>query len=184
LLERFREGMKEVEVKILEVDHQKLIKTLTDLKAIKVFDGEVSTLFLDKANNEIQKKKDVLRLRKENDKVELTYKKVYANKQVKEAEEYTVQVNDLEMMLKILQTLRLSVTQKLQKHRLSYKLGDVRFDIDQYINQLDFIPEFLEIEGPIEDIKKYAKVLGFQEKDCLPWSTGDLINHYSDKRKK
>jgi predicted adenylyl cyclase CyaB len=114
--------------------------------------------------------------------VELTYKKVQTTKAVKVAEEFTVQVSDLEDTLKILQALGFFPKQKMQKHRTSYTLDNVRFDIDQYGGEFGLIPEFLEIEGPVEQIKKYAKVLGYQEKDCLPWSTDELISHYSSKK--
>jgi adenylate cyclase class IV len=70
----------------------------------------------------------------------------------------------------------------MEKHRLSYKIGSVRFDIDRYTGEYRFIPEFLEIEGPEEDIKKYAKLLGFQERDCLPWSTDELISRYQGNK--
>ncbi len=176
--------MKEIEAKILEVDRQKIVKTLTDLNAIKVFDGDIQTMFIDFQDCQIHKRRDVLRLRKEKDNAELTYKKVQIGRNVKAAEEYTTQVSDLKMTLKILQHLGLSVTQKMQKHRTSYTIDNVRFDIDRYSGEYAFIPEFLEIEGPFDSIKKYAKTLGFQEKDCLPWSTDKLINHYLAKKKK
>lgn len=179
----FFDFMQEIEVKILEIDRQKVVKTLTGLGAEKVFDGEVLTLFFDFQDGQIHKRKDVLRLRKEQDNVELTYKKIQAGGTVKVAEESSVQVSDLETTLKILQNLGLSVTQKMQKHRISFKLGSVRFDIDRYSDEYAFIPEFLEIEGPLDCIRKYAEILGFREKDCLPWSTDELIRHYSAKEK-
>ncbi len=174
--------MKEVEAKILEINKEKTVKNLTASGASRVFDGEILTLFLDFPDNRIHKRRDVLRLRKEGDKSELTYKKIEENKAVKQAQEYSVEISDIETTQNILQNLGLGVTQKMEKHRLSYKIGHVRFDIDRYTGEYRFIPEFLEIEGPEEDIKKYAKVLGFQEKDCLPWSTDELIRHYQGKR--
>ena len=65
-------------------------------------------------------------------KPELTYKKVHVTQTAKTAEEYTVEVSSLETMKKILENLGLSVTESMQKHRVSYKLGHVRFDIDRY----------------------------------------------------
>ena len=174
--------MEETEVKILEIDSQKVVKTLkTDLNAAEVFDGEVQTLFLDTKDGQIHKKGDVLRLRKEQDRVELTYKKIRPDKTVKTADETSVQVSGLETALTILQALGFTVTQNMQKHRTSYTLGGVRFDIDRYSGEYGFIPEFLEIEGSVEEIMKYAEKLGFQEKDCLPWSTDELIKHYAAK---
>jgi adenylate cyclase class 2 len=175
--------MKEVEVKILEVNRQKITDMLASLNARKVFDGEIFSVFLDFHDGTISRKKDVLRLRKEQEKVELTYKKVQASKTAKVAEEFSVQVSDLDAMVKILQNLGLTVTQKMQKHRTSYMLENIRFDLDRYSGDYRFIPEFLEIEGSFQGIKKYANYLGFQSKDCLTWSTDELIQHYSNKEK-
>jgi predicted adenylyl cyclase CyaB len=174
--------MKETEVKILEVNKAKAEKILTNLGAKKVFDGDIETLFFDFKKGTIIKQKNVLRLRKEQDKTELTYKKVYFTSTAKTAEEYSVEVSSLKTMEKILQNLGLSVIGSMQKHRVSYTLDGARFDFDRYSGSYEFIPEFLEIEAEnIELINKYAALLGFKEKDCLPWSTTELIGHYSSK---
>lgn len=174
------EVMRETEVKIIEINRHKIEQTLTALKAVKIFDAEITTIFLDFIDNRIQKGKNVLRLRKQPDKVELTYKKVETEQTVKIAEEYTVEVSSLDSIINIMQKIGLIITQKMQKHRVSYKIDNVRFDIDRYTGDYGFIPELLEIEGTPMEIKKYAELLGFQTKDCLAWSTDDLIRHYSN----
>ncbi len=174
--------MKESEVKILEVDRLKIEQTLRSLGAKKVFDGDIETLFFDFKEGTIIKQKDVLRLRKEQDRSELTYKKVRVTQKAKTAEEFSVEVSSLEAMKKILENLGLSIIDKTKKHRVSYTLDEARFDFDCYLGTCDFIPEFLEIETKNTDlIYKYAALLGFKAKDCLPWSTPDLIKHYSQK---
>ncbi len=174
--------MKEVEVKILEIDRPKIEKALVGLNAQKVFDGELVTLFFDFEDNSIRKGKNVLRLRKDPHKTELTYKHVHFEREAKVAEEYSVEVSDLDTTIKILEKLGLSVTEQMQKHRISYKLEGTRFDIDHYGGKYEFVPEFLEIEGEVNLIHKYAMLLGFQEKDCLPWSTDELLRYYSPKK--
>jgi len=177
--------MKELEVKILEVNRVKIEETLASLGAKKVFDGDIQTLFFDFKDASISKAKNVLRLRKEHDKTELTYKKVHITETAKMAEEYSVDVSNLETMRKILENLGLSITESMQKHRVSYTLDHTRFDIDRYVGNYDYIPELLEIESKnIDLIHKYAALLGFQAKDCLPWSTDELIRHYSFKKGK
>jgi adenylate cyclase, class 2 len=174
--------MKEIEVKILEVNKVKVEKTLANLGAKKVFDGDIETLFFDFEKGTIINQKNVLRLRKEQDKIELTYKKVHFTPKAKTAEEYSVSISNLETMKKILENLGLSIIECMKKHRVSYKLNDARFDFDRYSGKYGFIPEFLEIEAENSDlIYKYAALLGFKEKDCLPWSTTELIRHYSLK---
>ncbi len=115
--------------------------------AKKVFDGDIQTLFFDFEDGRIIRAKDILRLRKEEDKIELTYKKVRVDKATKNAEEYTVEVSDLEMTEKILKNLGLGIIDDMLKHRVSYKLESARFDMDRYLGKYDFIPEFLEIEA-------------------------------------
>jgi predicted adenylyl cyclase CyaB len=177
--------MKEIEVKILEIKRKNVEETLVRLGAKKVFDGDIRTLFFDFEDGKIIKAKDVLRLRKEEDKIELTYKKVRVDKAAKNAEEYSVEVSDLEMTEKILQNLGLGIIDDMLKHRVSYKLDTARYDMDRYLGKYDFIPEFLEIEAEnVKAIHHYAGLLGYEPKDCLPWSTKELIEYYSKKRKK
>jgi predicted adenylyl cyclase CyaB len=174
--------MKEIEVKILEINRSKTVKALTDLGATKIFDDEISTLFLDFPDGSISKQKDVLRLRKTQGKVELTYKKVKFSQAAKEAEETSVEVSDIEAALEILGNLGLSVVEQTQKRRISYRLDSVRFDIDRYLGSYSFIPEFMEIEGDLASIHRYAELLGYQTKDCLPWSTDEIIHYYRNKK--
>jgi len=177
--------MKESEVKILEVERDRIEKILSNLGADKVFDGEIETLIFDFKDGAIARAKNVLRLRKEKQKVELTYKVVLSNQEVKIAEEYTVEISDLERMEKILGFLGLSVVEKMRKHRVSYTLDRLRIDIDRYTGDYSYIPELLEIEAEnIDLIHKYAEIFGFKADDCLPWSTDDLIQYYSFKKGK
>ena len=58
-----------------------------------------------------------------------------------------------------------------QKHRISYELNGVKFEIDTYPN----IPTFLEIEAPSEEIiQDYVQRLGFTMDDAKPFSFGDI----------
>ncbi len=172
--------MKEIEAKILEIDRKKMEHKIIELGASKIFDGNIQTLFFDFKDGTIIKAKDVLRLRKEQDKIELTYKKVRFTQTAKTADEYSVEVSELETMRKILENLGLSIFECMEKHRVSYRLDKVRFDIDRYFGSYAYIPEFMEIEAEnVGLIHKYAAILGFKEEDCLPWSTTELIKHYS-----
>lgn len=177
--------MQETEVKILEVDREKVEGTLVGLGAKKVFDGDIQTFFLDFKDGRIVRAKDVLRLRKEADEAELTYKKVRFTKEVKTAEEYSVKISSLSTMKTILENLGLSVTESMEKHRVSYTLESARFDIDRYFGAYAFIPEFMEIEAENTlAIHRYAGRLGFKPEVCLPWSTIELIQHYAGNKPK
>jgi predicted adenylyl cyclase CyaB len=171
--------MKELEVKILEINKVKVQQTLKDLGARKIFDGEIKTLFFDFKDGRLYKAKSVLRLRKEIDKTELTFKKVFSTHIAKQAKEFSVEVSSIERAQQILQQLGLCLNEDMTKHRISYELGNSRFDIDRYLGVYSFIPEFLEIEADnIDIVHNNAELLGFKAKDCLPWSTEQLIQHY------
>lgn len=172
--------MKEIEVKVLNVEKQKIEEILSHLGAKQIFDDKITTYFFDFEDSRIVKAKNVLRLRKEGKKSVLTFKKVLSKKSAKVAEEYDVEVSNLPKMAKILDLLGLSLTESLQKHRTSYKLNDMRFDIDKLEKEYAYIPQYLEIEAKdMKLIQKYAKVLGYGAKDCLPWTTNEVINYYS-----
>ena len=174
--------MKEVEVKILEVDRKKLEATLNGLGAKKIFDGHVQTMFLDFEDGRILKEKNLLRLRKEEGKAELTFKKVRVTDAAKVADEYSVEVSSLEIARKIMENLGLLVIESIEKNRVSFILDDGRFDFDRYFGAYAFIPEFVEIEAKsVELVRKYAALLGFKAEDCHPWSTNDLIQHYTSE---
>ncbi len=174
--------MKEIEVKFLNVGKQKIEDILTQLGAKQTFDDEITTYFYDFENRSIAKAKNVLRLRKEGKKSVLTFKKILNKKSAKVAEEYAVEVSNLSIMERILESLGLSVNGSIQKHRTSYKLTDVKFDIDTLEKEFACIPTYLEIEAKnIELIHKYAKILGYSINDCLPWDTHELIKFYSKK---
>lgn len=172
--------MKEIEAKILEVDRNQVVQILTQHGGKRVFDGFVETILYDFKDGSIFRAKNLLRLRKENNIVELTYKVVSGTVGAKIAEEYTVEVSDLENAKKILGLIGLIVEGYMRKHRESYVLNGARFDIDKYNGKYSYIPEFLEIEAVnIKEIHNFALLLGFNEKDCLPWGTKELFEHYS-----
>ena len=176
--------MQEIEVKILEINRSTVEAALVKMGVEKVFDGEMETFFYDFKDHSIVKAKNVLRLRRENMKVVLTFKKVAGTQEAKIAQEYSVEVSDLGVMQKILEALGVVLMESMKKHRTSYELDGTYFDIDRYHGKYSYVPEFLEIEAEsIGLIHEYAGALGFKRKDCLPWSTVQVIEHYSERKR-
>jgi adenylate cyclase class 2 len=175
---------KEIEAKILEVNREKIEQTLEAMGAKKVFDGNIQTVFFDFSDGRIGAAKNVLRLRSKEGKTELTFKKIASGNASKTAEEFTVEVSDCEEAVKILKNIDLSPTERMDKHRISYKLANANLDFDRYLGEYSYIPEFLEIEAEsTQKIHDYAQQLGFKPQDCMAWSTGDLIKHYRNRKK-
>ena len=172
--------MDEIEVKVIDVDSARSENRLVSLGAKKVFEGNIETHFFDFDNHSIIDSGDLLRLRKEGERVILSYKRFVGSKDAKVTKEYEVMVSDFDNTWNILVSLGLKVYQCLKKRRKSYELDDVRFEFDKYENPYAHIPEFIEIEAKdIKSVHRYAKLLGFGVENCRPWSTKDLIDHYS-----
>ena len=176
--------MKEIEIKIIEIDRKKVEDDLTTLGAVKTFDDDVETYFFDFQDNAISLRGDLLRLRRIGDRTELAFKKFVENQSAKVRDEYETEVSDFESMRLILESLGLSPTRRMKKHRTSYVLSEgIHVDIDRYSGTLSHIPELMEIEGgDIFTIRAHAKLLGFGPDDCKSWDTFDLVDHYSGKK--
>lgn len=171
--------LQEIEVKILEIDPDSIVKRLMELGAKKSFDGEMLALFFDKENDDIQKTGDVLRLRKEGDVTVLTYKKFVSQDGAKIMEEYETRVGDVDQMRTILDLLDFKVKKKTRKFRTQYELGDTHIVIDDYQDELAAIPVFIEVEAPnMERLQEVVQLLGYSTKDCLSWNTYHLMKHY------
>jgi predicted adenylyl cyclase CyaB len=178
--------MKEVEVKILEIDRGMIERRLDSLGASKTFEGDVETVFFDFPGNPIANANNLLRLRKIGDKTELTFKKFIANESAKVRDEYEVLVSDFETMYFLLESLGLVAAQRMKKHRISYVLqSGVRVDLDRYMGEFSQIPDLMEVEAQdTATLHSHIKLLGFKPEEGKSWTTFDLVDHYSGKRVK
>lgn len=170
--------MKEIEVKILNVDKKAIEKKLISMGAKKVFEGDIHAIFFDFADQSIRKNKRTIRLRREGEKNVLTFKEPVPHNNLKIRQEYETEVEDFNMTKKILENIGLFEWLSLKKRRTSYKLTDARFEFDKHHDQYDFVPEFLEIESKdIRTVYKYVKLLGFKKEDCKPWTILDIVKN-------
>jgi predicted adenylyl cyclase CyaB len=176
--------MKEIEIKIIQIDRKKVEDNLATLGAAKTFDGDVETWFFDFQDDSITRARNLLRLRRIGDKTDLTFKKFVESESAKVRDEYEVSISDFEPMRLILESVGLFSTKRMEKHRTSYVLkSGVEVDIDKYAGEYSHIPELLEIEGKdVETVHLLAKLLGFHPEECRSWTTFDLIDYYSGKK--
>ncbi|MEK6899929.1 MAG: class IV adenylate cyclase [Nanoarchaeota archaeon] len=167
--------MREIEIKILEIDLPSTISKLEKLGAKKTFEGEMSAIYYDYEDRSLSGKGRLLRLRKKGEKSELTFKEKITQTDAKVMDELEVIVDDFDLTQAILKKLGLKEVKSAQKYRISYSIGAVHFELDT----LPGIPTFLEIEAPSLDIlKSYVLKLGYSMKDAKPWSGKDVLKYY------
>ena len=167
--------MKEIEVKILNINVAQVTQRIGELGAIKVFEGEVTSQYFDFPDRRITLADKVLRLRRKGEITELTLKRKESHKEAKIMREYEVVVSDFEATRKIMGLMGLQAYKIADKHRASYHLGSIHFELDT----LPGIPTFLEIEAQtLERLREYVAKLGFSMKDTVPWSWCEVLKFY------
>lgn len=167
--------MKEIEVKVIDINKEEMVKKLLDLGAEKVFEGKLVSNLYDFEDKSIKKQHSLLRLRKKEDKVFLTFKKSISKERVKIEEETETDVKDFETVDKILQEIGLLVRVANEKKRTTYKINNTLFEIDE----VESIPIFMEIEAPEENIIfEYVKKLGIDKEKVKNWSGKEILEHY------
>lgn len=164
--------MKEIEVKILNINPEEIRKKLLDLGAKKTFEGDVDIITFEHPNININPKDELLRLRKLGNKIELCYKKKDQNSVVRSSEEIEVNVSNYENTLIILKKLGFTERFNGGKIRESYKKGDLKFEVDTY----PWLPPFLEIEAPSEEqLITTVKELGYIMEQTTLLHSGELF---------
>ncbi|MCI0497733.1 MAG: class IV adenylate cyclase [Thermoplasmata archaeon] len=174
--------MRETEVKVLEIDRERVIATLDRLGAELIFDGMMRAVFLDFPGRSIINAGNLLRVRAEGNRSVMTFKGFVGRRGAKVMDELEVEVSDHATAVAILEGIGLEVIEEMEKQRTSYSLKGAHVDIDRYVGLHAHIPVFLEIEAvDVETIARLAEELGFEEEALLPWSTRDLLDHYADR---
>jgi len=169
------EALKEIEVKILEIDVGKTEKKLEEMGAEKIFDGELINVYFDFPDGRLEKEGKILRLRKIGEKFILTYKKFINRDEAKVMEENEFEIQDFELMKEIFKEIGLFPIYELKKNRTTYELNRTHFEIDKYPN----IPAFLEVEGPDPDtIYELISKLGFLREEVNFYSIKEVLEYY------
>ncbi len=105
-----------------------------------------------------------LRIRKVGDNTTLTYKeKLRDDNGVKHKIEYETDVTDAEALERIIEMLGYHLSVVYEKHRKTWKLGDVEVVLDELPFGL-----YMEIEGTIEAIAAAEKLLGAKNLEVEP----------------
>ncbi len=171
--------MNENELKVLEINRFAVLKKLKKLRAKKIFSGVLKTVYFDFPHNELRKRSQVLRLRKIKGKTFLTFKSHLPAKKTVFSEEIEFEVSDFEKASHFLEHLGFKPVLSYQKKRVSYRLGNVRIELEKWLGKFKKIPPFLELEAHREkELFVALQKLGFSKKQAKAWHTGKLLRHY------
>jgi len=172
--------MKETEVKIIDINKEDVIARLESLGAKKIFEGILDGINFDFDDRRIVSKKDLLRLRREGDKVVLCFKKSLVEVGFKQTKETEIEVSDFDACLKILESLGLKQLWRLVKYRTSYVLDNLRVEIEELKGEYEGVPPYIELESDDnpEALFAFVQKLGFKKSDCKAWTARDVLKHY------
>jgi len=163
----------EIEVKILEIDVDAIIRKLEGLGAVKTGEGPVTGVFFVPKDGFSEKKH--LRLRTLHGKTELCLKIPVSKEGAKIMDERETVVDDYDATRSILLGLGFEEIKPFSKRRTSYVLGEIHFEIDT----VEGIPPYLEVEASsIDEVKRGVEMLGLSMADAKPWGGKELRAHY------
>ena len=160
--------MEEIEVKILEINKEDIIRRLENLGAKEVFKGSMNSIYFDTKDNRLKNNKMVLRIREKGIKNFITLKVKKEDEEVKLNDEFEIEISNFAITKEILNRLELIETISDIRKRTSYKIKNSLVEIDEY--EEPKIPTFLEVESPNKDeLKEIVELLGFTMKDTKNW---------------
>lgn len=138
--------MLEKELKILEINKEKVIQKLEALGAKKKFEWYIHDVYydFDSSGNHMETMERRFRIRKKWEDHLYTIKKREEDDHLKVAQEWEFKITNPEGFKKVLEKYGLKETREKSKYRVTYEVDDFVFEIDEY----EGIPTILEIEGP------------------------------------
>jgi len=183
--------MLEKEIKILDVNVEKLQKKLEKLGAIKTFEWYIHDIYYDFPDEDdthkMEENKRLFRVRKKWDihmytiKRKRNKKKDWWENWVKIADEWEREITDVESFKKVLEKYWMEETREKKKFRISYALDNCEFDIDDYFmwDDKNIIPPLLEIEAHTsEELFEWVKKLWLKDNQVETWGSRKLFAHY------
>lgn len=167
--------MREIEVKVMNVDVKELREKLKKLGAKNIEPERLmNRAIFDVANPE--DKPEWIRLRDEGDKVTLAYK-FEESRSIDGMKEHEVVVSDFDESFQLLESAGLQQKSVQQTKRETWKLNEVTVEIDTWPH----IPQLVELEAESEDdIANAVRELGLDSHDKLHGSADSAYEYYFD----
>lgn len=164
---------KEVELKFIEIDKEKIIDRLLSLGAKQEYDDIFEIVTFHGGNfHPSDSTKEYIRVRKENGKIVLAYKGPREGKTFKTREEIEVNVDDFSKTIEIISKLGFEPGKLRTKRRIHFTYKDACFEIDE----IEDVPPFLEIETKSEErMEEICEEFGFDISEGHP---GSIVEVY------
>lgn len=164
--------MKELEVKVLDIDLEKLKEKLLSIGAkLNKKEKQINTIYDYEDNSFETDENGYIRIRETEDimkkikKIYFTIKKVISNDGIKEYEETEVEVSSKYELEKILCFFKIYKKHVGEKYREEYLYENIKYHIDIWDRKTVPFP-YLEIEvEEKKDLKKALNVIGYSEED-------------------
>ena len=155
--------MKEVELKVRNIDKQEIIEKITQIGAVRIFSGKVIDFRFDTPDRDLSRQGKALRIRQKGSHVYLNLKgKKKSKESIIGRDEIGVKISNFKTMQRILHELGYIKIFELVKYRTQFRYKDITFDIDEYAG----LDPILEIESDsYEKVRKYVDLLEIQEED-------------------
>ncbi len=167
--------MREIEVKILEIDKEDLSDNILNLGGEQTEERVIIDTFYDYPDHRLSKRGDIVRVRNSPKEKEVAYKCGPEKSEFNIRREIETKVGDPKTMMEIIEKFGLVVVHHTEKKRTSFEVDKVKVEIDEYPE----IPPFVEIEGPTEDdVKNVVEKLGFSMNDTTNLHGGQILKKY------
>jgi len=161
----------EYEVRILEIDVEKVIKKLEELGALLQGDFIQRRYVYDVLSNNSKK---WIRLRTNGDRTTLTVKNIVSSS-IDGTQELEIEVDNFERCNLLLKELGFVPRSYQENRRIQYLFNGVEIDIDFW----PLIPTYMEIEGPSEDsVYHVLSVLGYEKNDVISKDVDSIYLDY------
>lgn len=179
--------MKELEVKILNIDVDEIRKKMLELKCEKVKEeNQINNLF-DFKTKDLLKQQGYARIRIVEDimhntnRYYMTIKRILSQDKFKIMDENEVEISDALEGEKIFKALGLELTHSIKKYRESYKYKNTLIEID--INEKSFCPfPYIEVESLDEkELEEVVIKLGYSMEDTTSKNIYELIEIFKSK---
>ena len=170
---------REIEVKVLDIIPAEIEKKLIELGGEKISKEKQTNYTFEPSDGEFLN--GYLRIRESliDDKkqpIELTFKEVKTDQEVRINNEFTVHIDSVSMMTSILEKMGIKLKYKGDKERISYLYKGQRFDIDTW-DQKTYPYPYMEIEFTNQTkIDEILEDLAIDKEKVTTKSISDLIS--------